>query len=368
MSARDARTPPFIWVTIAALEHLRSEWDPKRAQVRRGAGFAVYHALCEIAYAEKARGKVGTDSAEMPLSKKLIADIAGVSGKSIERACAELSRIGMLVVETDGEGANQPGRPSVYTLIEPGQTYDKSSHVDRRKPTTEVRTSHDKGSDVDGKPAPEVRTPPNKEKKKQQKNAESEAPTADSDFGILPAVIAAPLRQAAEAKGGTFDPHSVKRACDAWPDRDHVAEAEAFAAWHLPGGNGQNAPLRVVGVAFKKWLANGTEVKPGKAAKLQAVPAFDREEIVEGLPLIAEKWPAIVERLRVSVPESTFRLWVEPLTPVGMCGDKVYLTGPEGIRAWAERRYSSLLAAAAEDAMGEKVSVLFLPDESQAAA
>jgi chromosomal replication initiator protein len=57
-------------------------------------------------------------------------------------------------------------------------------------------------------------------------------------------------------------------------------------------------------------------------------------------------WRATQDRLRASVPESTFRLWLEPLRAVGADADTFYLTGPEGIRAWAERRYSSLISQA----------------------
>jgi chromosomal replication initiator protein len=57
-------------------------------------------------------------------------------------------------------------------------------------------------------------------------------------------------------------------------------------------------------------------------------------------------WEAVQERLRASVPESTYRLWLEPLEPVGCAGDTLYLTATEGVRAWAERRYASLIAAA----------------------
>jgi chromosomal replication initiator protein len=54
-------------------------------------------------------------------------------------------------------------------------------------------------------------------------------------------------------------------------------------------------------------------------------------------------WREIQQRLRESVPDSTFRLWLEPLRPVGAQGGTIYLTGPAGIRAWAERRYSGLI-------------------------
>ncbi len=57
-------------------------------------------------------------------------------------------------------------------------------------------------------------------------------------------------------------------------------------------------------------------------------------------------WRTTQDRLRESVPESTYRLWLEPLTAVGTDGQTIYLKAPEGIRAWAERRYSALIVAA----------------------
>jgi chromosomal replication initiator protein len=60
-------------------------------------------------------------------------------------------------------------------------------------------------------------------------------------------------------------------------------------------------------------------------------------------------WRATQDRLRASVPESTYRIWFEPLEAVGSDGETLYLEAPEGIRAWAERRYSSLIAEALAD-------------------
>ncbi|MGN6586716.1 MAG: chromosomal replication initiator protein DnaA [Solirubrobacterales bacterium] len=57
-------------------------------------------------------------------------------------------------------------------------------------------------------------------------------------------------------------------------------------------------------------------------------------------------WRAAQERLRTAVPESTYRLWLEPLEAAGIEGETLFLTAPEGIRAWSERRYSSLIAEA----------------------
>jgi chromosomal replication initiator protein len=57
-------------------------------------------------------------------------------------------------------------------------------------------------------------------------------------------------------------------------------------------------------------------------------------------------WDDVHERLRASVPDSTFRLWLEPLRPVGVQGSTLYLAAPGGIRAWVERRYSTLIREA----------------------
>jgi chromosomal replication initiator protein len=63
------------------------------------------------------------------------------------------------------------------------------------------------------------------------------------------------------------------------------------------------------------------------------------------------------------VPESTFRLWLEPLQAVGVDADTLYLTGPEGIRAWAERRYSSLIGEALATAGTPLRRVQFTADQ-----
>lgn len=70
-------------------------------------------------------------------------------------------------------------------------------------------------------------------------------------------------------------------------------------------------------------------------------------------------WRTTQERLEGSVPESTFRLWLEPLKAVGADADTLYLEAPEGIRAWAERRYSGLISQALEAAGTELTRVSF---------
>jgi chromosomal replication initiator protein len=60
-------------------------------------------------------------------------------------------------------------------------------------------------------------------------------------------------------------------------------------------------------------------------------------------------WQTTQKRLEGSVPESTYRLWLEPLEAVGVEGETLFLSAPEGIRAWTERRYSSLIEEALDD-------------------
>ncbi|HYQ78920.1 MAG TPA: chromosomal replication initiator protein DnaA [Solirubrobacterales bacterium] len=70
-------------------------------------------------------------------------------------------------------------------------------------------------------------------------------------------------------------------------------------------------------------------------------------------------WHQVQRRLQSSVPESTFRLWLEPLQAAGAEGDTLFLTAPEGIRAWSERRYSSLIAEALRDCASPLEQVSF---------
>jgi chromosomal replication initiator protein len=63
-------------------------------------------------------------------------------------------------------------------------------------------------------------------------------------------------------------------------------------------------------------------------------------------PEPSDLWKATQEALKAAVPESTYRLWLEPLRAAGTEGETLYLTAPEGIRAWSERRYTALIEEA----------------------
>ncbi len=57
-------------------------------------------------------------------------------------------------------------------------------------------------------------------------------------------------------------------------------------------------------------------------------------------------WEEVRGRLRLAVPRSTFEIWLAPLQPVGAQGTTLYVSAPDGIRTWVERRYLSLLVEA----------------------
>ncbi len=69
-------------------------------------------------------------------------------------------------------------------------------------------------------------------------------------------------------------------------------------------------------------------------------------------------WRAVREQLKASVPDSTYRLWLEPLRPAGTRDRTLLLTAPERIRTWVERRYAGLIAEALrrEEAVFEAIA------------
>lgn len=59
-------------------------------------------------------------------------------------------------------------------------------------------------------------------------------------------------------------------------------------------------------------------------------------------------WVTARQRIRHSVTRSTYELWIRPVRPTGELGETLFLSAPEGIRAWTERRYFTLIREALE--------------------
>lgn len=76
-------------------------------------------------------------------------------------------------------------------------------------------------------------------------------------------------------------------------------------------------------------------------------------------------WRRVRARLRASLPESTFELWLEPLQVLGAAGGTLYLRAPDSIRTWTERRYAGLLREALAELGSELDSVAFAEEAPQ---
>ena len=50
-------------------------------------------------------------------------------------------------------------------------------------------------------------------------------------------------------------------------------------------------------------------------------------------------WNGVREDLRGTLPPSAFHHWLEPLRAVGVQGTRLYVSGPERVRDWFQRRY-----------------------------
>jgi chromosomal replication initiator protein len=61
---------------------------------------------------------------------------------------------------------------------------------------------------------------------------------------------------------------------------------------------------------------------------------------------LAAIWQRVRDEIEASLPPSTYRLWLEPLRPVSAHAATLYLTGPERVRRWVERRYTHRLEQA----------------------
>lgn len=70
-------------------------------------------------------------------------------------------------------------------------------------------------------------------------------------------------------------------------------------------------------------------------------------------------WRQVRERLRASLPPSTFQLWIEPLEVSGSRAGVLYLSAPDNVRAWSERRYAGLIREALSAVGSELVDVDF---------
>jgi chromosomal replication initiator protein len=78
-------------------------------------------------------------------------------------------------------------------------------------------------------------------------------------------------------------------------------------------------------------------------------------------------WRRAREELEASLPRSTFSLWLAPLRLVSVHGSTLYLSAPDGVREWVERRYATRVLEALRRQTPSVSAIAFLPPGSSSA-
>src|SRR4051812_23713093 len=74
-------------------------------------------------------------------------------------------------------------------------------------------------------------------------------------------------------------------------------------------------------------------------------------------------WNRIAAELRRAVTDSTYDIWLEPLRPVDLSGERLVLAAPDELRSWISDRYGPLLRRVARHVLAPTVDVeLVAPD------
>ena len=100
--------------------------------------------------------------------------------------------------------------------------------------------------------------------------------------------------------------------------------------------------------------------RPGRPQGPSAVPAGPppKESITPALPpQLARDWALIRTQLREAVPDSTFEIWLAPLTPRAVVGDTLVVAAPDEIRSWVADRYGPVLRSCAATVLGPQTEV-----------
>jgi chromosomal replication initiator protein len=81
------------------------------------------------------------------------------------------------------------------------------------------------------------------------------------------------------------------------------------------------------------------------------------------LPDPEDTWSEIHDQLRDAVTDSTYNLWLEPLSFVGVDGDVLLVGAPDEIRSWVSERFARVLQACAAAVLGPQTTIAIVPAE-----
>ena len=71
-------------------------------------------------------------------------------------------------------------------------------------------------------------------------------------------------------------------------------------------------------------------------------------------------WNGVREELRATLPPSAYEHWLEPLRPVAAQGSRLYVSGPERVRDWFERRYGAAASTRCASARRAFTEIAFI--------
>jgi chromosomal replication initiator protein len=74
-------------------------------------------------------------------------------------------------------------------------------------------------------------------------------------------------------------------------------------------------------------------------------------------PQLARHWASIRDELRRAVPDSTFEIWLAPLTARALHGDTLVVGAPEEIRGWVADRFARVLQTCAATVLGPATTI-----------
>jgi chromosomal replication initiator protein len=74
-------------------------------------------------------------------------------------------------------------------------------------------------------------------------------------------------------------------------------------------------------------------------------------------PQLTQDWASIRSELRCVVPDSTFEIWLAPLTPRALVGGTLIVGAPDEIRSWVSDRFAGVLQSCAATVLGPHVAV-----------
>jgi chromosomal replication initiator protein len=74
-------------------------------------------------------------------------------------------------------------------------------------------------------------------------------------------------------------------------------------------------------------------------------------------PDVSEAWHQISAELRSSVPDTTWRTWLEPLAPTRLAGGTLFVEAPDRQRHWVGERFGQLLRSCVASVLGPETQV-----------